>query len=159
MTQVALRIEGMDKLKKTFERFPQLATQEFDKALKTSALKIEGEAVRKAPVNKQSGGGNLRQSIRHKKVGAAAYMVEARAKYAEAVNFGTGIYGKRGAPYPIRAKSAKVLSDGKTFFGKTVMHPGIKAQPFFSDAVTAGEPILNKELKQAIQNVISRSLQ
>ena len=43
--------------------------------------------------------------------------------YAPHVEFGTG-------PYTITVKNAKVLTDGKRFFGKSVKHPGIPAQPF-----------------------------
>lgn len=151
MAEISLKIEGMDKLKEIFQRFPQIAAQEYDTALDRSAKKIEGDAVRKAPVNKSFGGGTLRQSIGSRKSGPLAYTVAATAAYATYVNFGT-------RPHVIRAKNAKALANTRTgqFFGKTVNHPGTRAQPFFSDAVKDGEPFINKELSRAISNVISR---
>ena len=43
--------------------------------------------------------------------------------YAPDVEFGT-------APHTIRIKDAKVLSNGKVFFGEEVHHPGTNANPF-----------------------------
>ncbi len=38
-------------------------------------------------------------------------------------------------PHVIRVKTAKVLTDGKTFFGKEVNHPGTKPHPYFKPAL------------------------
>jgi hypothetical protein len=38
------------------------------------------------------------------------------------------------APHVITVKTAKVLTDGKTFFGKSVNHPGTAPQPYFRPA-------------------------
>jgi len=38
-------------------------------------------------------------------------------------------------PHTISAKKAKVLTDGKSFFGKTVHHPGFKPFPYLYPAL------------------------
>lgn len=157
-----MRIENMEKLKAVFKKFPQAATAEFDRALDRSAKKIEALAVKKAPVNKGSGGGNLRQSIKSSKIGPAAHAVEAGASYAGYVNFGTKphIIRARGKVLATSARNSpgwpNVSKKGYAIFGKTVNHPGTKAQPFFTDAIKEGEPFMNNEFEQAMKNVISK---
>jgi hypothetical protein len=48
--------------------------------------------------------------------------------YGPYVEYGTG-------PHEIRIKKAKVLTDGKNFFGKVVQHPGTEAVPFMRPAI------------------------
>jgi phage gpG-like protein len=54
--------------------------------------------------------------------------VGTNVEYASDIEFGTG-------PHKITVKNAKVLTDGKTFFGKSVNHPGTPAQPFLRPAL------------------------
>jgi hypothetical protein len=49
-------------------------------------------------------------------------------EYGPDIEWGTG-------PHIIRAKNAKVLTDGKSFFGKEVNHPGTTAQPFMRPSI------------------------
>lgn len=100
--------------------------KDFDKAqfksLFKSAVIVEGQAVALAPVNKTVGlGGQLKNSIT-KQVAKDNAVVGTNVLYAPFVEFGT-------RPHTITAHG-KGLSDGTNFFGKTVNHPGTKAQPF-----------------------------
>jgi hypothetical protein len=56
----------------------------------------------------------------------------------EAAMYSTSGYGgylETGtAPHVITVKNAKVLTDGENFFGKSVNHPGMAAQPYFRPA-------------------------
>jgi len=54
---------------------------------------------------------------------------EGGAPYAEYLEYGTK------GEYPIKARNAKVLSDGFNVYGTEVMHPGIEARPFLEPAV------------------------
>ncbi len=46
-----------------------------------------------------------------------------------------GILEVGSPPHIIRVKTAKVLTDGTTFFGKEVHHPGTAARPYFKPAL------------------------
>lgn len=148
--EISIKIENLDKLKAAFLKAPAIATAEYGRAIEKTAFKIEGDAKRAAPVNKQSGGGNLRQSISSRMTGKASAVIESKAKYSAYVDQGT-------RPHIIRAKNAKVLANRRTgqFFGKVVKHPGIKSQPYFSNAVKSGEKFINTELTTALQNVLN----
>lgn len=59
------------------------------------------------------------------------------------------------APHIITAKNAKVLTNGKSFFGKTVNHTGTKANPF---DVRTYQAVLNKlnQISNASTNLSQR---
>ena len=97
------------------------------KSLYQSAALVEGQAKASAPTNKTVGlGGQLRQSIT-KIVTKDNGIVGTNVFYAPYVEFGT-------RPHKITAKG-KGLTDGKNWFGKSVNHPGTKAQPFLLPAL------------------------
>lgn len=148
--EINIKIVDIKALEAAFRRAPQIAVAEYDRAIERSAFKIEGDAKRNAPVNKQSGGGNLRQSISSRMTGKASAVIESRAKYSAYVDQGT-------RPHIIRAKNAKVLANRRTgqFFGKVVHHPGTRAQPYFTNAVKDGVPYINDQLKQAMDNILN----
>ncbi len=148
--EISIKIQNLDKLKAAFQKAPTIATSEFGRAIERTAFKIEGDAKRAAPVNKQSGGGTLRQSISSKMTGKASAVIQSKAKYSAYVDQGT-------KPHIIRVKNARVLANKRTgqFFGKVVNHPGTKAQPYFSNAIKSGEKFINNELTQALQNVLN----
>lgn len=68
---------------------------------------------------------------------------------------GTGLYGPRGAKYPIRARRAKTLrfrnASGELVFRRSVMHPGVRprwigrASMFGHAAPFAGVDMLNSK--------------
>src|SRR6185503_17135656 len=125
--EVQIKLLNAKELAAAFRKAPQIATKEFGKVIEKTAFKIEGDAKRKSPVNKQSGGGNLRQSITSRTSSASA-VVAATAKYAGYVDQGT-------RPHTINVLSRKVLANKRTgqFFGRRVNHPGTRKQPFFTD--------------------------
>ena len=66
------------------------------------------------------------------------------AEYAPYVEYGT-------APHVIKIKDKKVLSDGKSFFGKEVHHPGNHAKPFFGPACDEAISQYKRDLKDAMK--------
>src|SRR5690349_11494548 len=110
--EISIKIVDIDALAKAFRRAPSIAVPLYSRAIEHSADKIRGDAVRNAPVNKESGGGNLRQSISNRMLGNAAAEIVSRAKYSAYVDQGT-------RPHIIRVKNAKVLANRRTgrFFG------------------------------------------
>jgi phage gpG-like protein len=82
-----------------------------------------GEVQRRCPRDK----GTLINSI-NGKVRDDQLSIGTNVEYAPHVEYGT-------KPHIITVKSAKVLTNGKSFFGKTVQHPGTAAQPFMRTAL------------------------
>ena len=91
--------------------------------LPTAGVFVTGEAQLRAPVDY----GQLRASI-HYRVGSDHVAIGTAVEYAPDVEYGT-------KPHVIRVKTAKVLTNGKDFFGKEVQHPGTRAQPFLRPAI------------------------
>lgn len=148
--EIKLVIENLSELRAAFKRAPALATVEFSRALERSGLKIEGDAKRNAPVNKQAHGGTLRQSISSHMQGNSSAVVEARAKYAAYVDQGT-------SPHIINVVNKKVLANRRTgqVFGRRVNHPGTRKQPFFTDAVEGNVGFVNNEFLSALNNILN----
>lgn len=95
--------------------------------------------------------GQLEQSIGWRPEGDGA-VVYANAEYALYIEEGTK------GPYPIRPKHRKALRipvpGGGYLFRKLVMHPGIKAKPFFFADFDARE----QKMQDAVRGVLARKL-
>lgn len=152
MAELKLTIENYDFLKKAFDKAPQIAADEMGKLVQKAARDITAEAIRQAPVNKQAGGGNLRQSIRYRPTSKVSAIVEATAKYASAVHEGT-------RPHEIRAVNKKVLADKRRgiIFGKVVRHPGTRPNPFLQKALDKYEGKLNRELTATAETILNKA--
>jgi HK97 gp10 family phage protein len=148
--EISIKIVDINALAKAFKKAPEIALPLYARALERSARKIEADAKRNAPVNKQSGGGTLRQSISSRMQGNTSAIIESRAKYSAYVDQGT-------RPHIIRVRNAKVLANRRTgqFFGRVVKHPGTKSQPYFTNAVEGNEKFMNNELQDALQNILN----
>lgn len=105
-------------------------------------------AVPLVPVNKQGGGGKLKGSINAQKTGKYTATFGSWVDYAPYVEFDT-------KPHTITAKG-KGLTNGKSWFGKTVQHPGTTAQPFLRPAADnlkkSGSRIFAKILKGVLNH-------
>lgn len=92
--------------------------------LRPLAESVMRDAKRLCPIDT----GHLEDSITYEVLSWDHAVVGTDVDYAASVEFGS-------APHTIRAKNAKVLTDGKHVFGKTVRHPGTPAQPFLRPAL------------------------
>jgi len=148
--QISINLQNGGTIRSLLKQSPLLMAKHLSKATARSIKIIEGRAKREAPVNKNKGGGNLRQSIRSRMITPLTGEVEAGAKYAFWVHEGT-------RPHIIRAKNAKVLANkrGGMFFGKIVKHPGTKANKFFDRAISASEKQVNREFDNAMGNALA----
>jgi len=119
-------------------------------------IKVTNTAMREAPVNKQSGGGNLRQSIKYRITGPASGVVEvsgaggAPHPYAIYVHEGT-------RPHIIRVVNKKVLANRRTgqIFGKVVRHPGTSPNPFLQRAVDQESDFINRTFGEAVDKTLA----
>lgn len=147
-TQISVKIKDFDKIRSGWEKAPEKMSSEIHRAVSKTVMKVEGEAKREAPVNKRSGGGNLRQSIKGQMTGVASGVVEVGVNYAVPVHEGT-------RPHQIRAKNAKSLANKRTgqFFGRIVNHPGTAANPFLQRAVDNSQGEIDVYFEETVNNL------
>lgn len=146
--QVSVKIKNLDAIKLAYKVAPAKMQLELHRAVEKTTLKIESQTKKEAPVNKQSGGGNLRQSIKSGMRGLASGFVEVNANYGVYVHEGT-------RPHQIRVRRARVLANTRTgqVFGRVVNHPGTAANPFLERAVKKVEKDIDGYFISAVQNV------
>jgi len=146
---IKIRVKNLDKIQSVFKKAPVKMARELNTAVDRVITKVEGTAKRNAPVNKQGGGGNLRQSIRGKMVGVARGVVEVGVSYGIFVHEGT-------QPHTIRVTNKKVLANKRAgqIFGKVVHHPGTQPQPFLKDALDDEAGFIDRQFIQAVINTL-----
>lgn len=149
---INITIENMGKIKETFKKYPVQMAQSLRTGVYKTVFLLQKAAQEEAPVNKQTGGGNLRQSIEGRMTGSVSGVVHAKAKYAFFVHEGT-------RPHLIRPVKKKALANTRTgeFFGKLVHHPGTKANPFMERAVRKSEGQIQRLFTDAVKTVITNS--
>lgn len=149
MEPIRIEIKNIDAVIQVFRMAPIRMTEEISRAINASIQTVERNVKREAPVNKQTGGGNLRQSIRSSMLGVASGKVEVGAEYGAAVETGT-------RPHLIRPVKKKALANRRTgqFFGKLVRHPGTKPNPFFERGVDASRSSIDQFFIRAVQNAL-----
>ena len=149
MSNITVTITGLAELQAAALRAPIVAASEISKATEKSMIAIWNNALKEAPVNKQTGGGNLRQNIRGRMTGRFVGVVQSFANYSNVV-----LEGSR--PHLIQVRNARVLANKRTgqFFGKVVHHPGTKPNPFFERAVADSESKINEYVGVALQAIL-----
>lgn len=116
-------------------RVAAIVRPDVERTMEPQVQRITTRARQLAPVRT----GKLRSSVRMDRRASSGryaaagtpisqYEISANTPYAGYVIFGT-------RPHVIRVKRARVLTDGKTFFGRQVRHPGTKANNFLQKAL------------------------
>jgi len=135
---IKVEIPNLRKALDALAQSPGIIGTRLNNAIKKSIYEIEKEAKPRTPVVT----GRLRSS----------YQTEFRPLYGSLspmVNY--AIYVHEGTkPHIISVKRAKVLTDGKIFFGKVVHHPGTKAQPFLREGIEASMDSIRNYFEQEI---------
>ncbi len=146
------QVIGADELKRAFAQHHALAVKEFSTAVGKTALKVEGDAKRGAPVDT----GFLRGSITTKGPNATFDNVEASVgtnlKYARNQEEGTGIYGpKKRMIVPIKGKWLAWQGGGNWHFAKQVR--GVKPQRYFKKALDGAMPYFVDQMQAALERI------
>ena len=149
MSNINIEIPGLDKLQDALKRAPVFTVNEASRAVQKSALLIQSNAIKEAPVNKQTGGGNLRQNIRMEMQTKTRAIIVSNAPYSVYVEMGT-------RPHDIRIKNKRVLANRRTgqIFGTHVHHPGTRANPYMQRAIDKSKVQINEYFKLAMLNII-----
>lgn len=150
MTTIKVDIPNLRAIERVFNQAPQRMTHELGKAIDRVGYSIEARAKREAPINKEGGGGNLRQSISYRKTGVASGVIKAGASYAAAVHEGT-------RPHIITVRKKRVLANKRKgiIFGRSVKHPGTSPNPFMERAVDANRGTINSQFTNALTRALS----
>ncbi|MCK9601994.1 MAG: hypothetical protein M0R06_23315 [Sphaerochaeta sp.] len=145
---MTIEVKGLAEATQKFSAAPQRLVSELGKAMRQSVRDLHRQAVREAPVNKQSGGGNLRQMIGSSASGLKGSVV-AKASYSAYVHEGT-------KPHIIVPRRARVLANKRTgqFFGRKVNHPGTKANPFLARALEKITDKIAGHFNAALKNIL-----
>jgi len=145
-----VELKGFDTIIKGLKKSPEVVVKELGIALGKSMVVTHNQALKEAPVNKQGGGGNLRQNIKQNRINKLKGEIDSKAKYSGYVHEGT-------APHIIRYKKSGRggLYDKRTKrgFGRVVHHPGTKANPYMKRALKKSEKRINNFFKVAINNI------
>lgn len=170
---IVVNINGIDSVKRALENLDVNMKKEVSNELNASAIKIDNSAKRLAPVNF----GTLRGSIRYERIDSLTYTIEAKAKYAPYVEFGTG--GKVNIPKGYEefaqlfkgAKGGKLkefvaalmlwikrkgIGNGKNDKGlayviaRNILQKGLRPQPFLIPAFEQEKPLLIKRIKELL---------
>ena len=102
-------LSGMKQLEGKLNNLNTVLKQDVGDEINASALKIQNQAKRLAPVNF----GQLRGSISTEKISDLTHAVEAKASYAAYVEFGTGPQTNVPADFQGYAQQFKGKSEGK----------------------------------------------
>lgn len=147
--QIKVEMKGLDDFAKDLARAPALAKKELSRAVGISVQTIASNARKEAPVNKQTGGGNLRQSIIGAMRGLLTGVVLVRSPYGLWVHEGTD-------PHIILPKNKKALANTRTgqFFGRRVKHPGTAANPFLVRGIKNSLLQIEKAFTDAVEKVL-----
>lgn len=147
MSVLTIKVNNLDAIRGAFKAAPAKMTVNLHRAIDRIVTRIEADTKKEAPVNKQGGGGNLRQSIRGYTTGIGRGVVEVTARYAGWVHDGT-------RPHIIRITNRRVLANRRTgqIFGTVVKHPGTRANPFLQRAIDKNRAFIDKEFGDAVAN-------
>lgn len=145
---ISIKLKNIDEIKAKLSKMPQAMTKELGTAVKQTISKVQRETIKEAPVNKGSGGGNLRQSITSQMTGSASGKLEVGSSYGVFVHEGT-------RPHTIYPKNKKALANVRTgqFFGRKVEHTGTRANKFLQRAVQNSETEVQNFFSDAVARV------
>lgn len=145
---LSIKLKNASEIMAKLKKMPVEMTKELDTAVKKTLSLVQNKTFKEAPVNKQGGGGNLRQSIRSDMSGVARGKLEVGSDY--------GIYVHEGTrPHIIEIKNKKGLANIRTgqFFGKRVQHTGTAPNPFLQRAVESSEEEIQGYFEEAVRRV------
>ena len=122
-----MKLEVTTETNLKIEQAQQLIIAAARSAMRDTVVAIHGDAMRLSP---KKTGNNMR---------SIASEVSEDESLIKGSVFSTSGYGGwlevGTAPHKISVKTAKVLTDGKTFFGKEVQHPGTAPHPYLKPAL------------------------
>jgi len=142
-----LDVKGFNK--NFISDYSTLISRHIKYGVSSSMSAVEREVKKRAPVDS----GDLKKSISvdSLNIGSreiAKNIMRFGVKYALFIEEGT-------KSRVIKARNARVLSDGSSFFGKRVKHPGTKATHFLKKSIKTKEKNVSSMLESELQKVLN----
>lgn len=145
-TNLTIKLQNAKEIQAKLRKMPVEMTKQLDIAVRRTLAKVIELTIKEAPVNKQAGGGNLRQSIMSNMSGVARGKLEVGSQYGVFVHEGT-------RPHTITTKRGLANKRTGQFFGKKVNHPGTKPNPFLQRAVENATGEVQTYFQEAVEKV------
>ncbi|MDQ1003967.1 HK97 gp10 family phage protein [Neobacillus niacini] len=138
--RVNVRLQGLEKAIRNIQDYEVEKKEDVKNIIKDTALQIQANAKQRSPVLSGALKRSISVDISPDELSAKIFT---EIEYAASVEFGS-------APHKIEVKDASILSDGNSFFGKEVNHPGSPAQPFLFPAWEEEKNQYIDELERAL---------
>lgn len=153
MANFRVQVTGLDEYVEAMRRVPEVARKEVSEAVAKSVQLASANVTKEAPVNRQTGGGNLRQRIRARMSGRFTGIIESLAPYSVWVHDGTD-------PHLIRPRNKMALANTRTgqFFGKLVRHPGTQPNPFFVRGLQRSLKSIDALFEAAVDRIVKAAM-
>jgi len=141
---VKIKIDGLKKLSKNFQKSPATVYNGLTKAIGISALKLTSNIKDETPTNT----GDLKRSIR---------TTFARLKATVAPHKNYAIYVSEGTrPHEIRPKTKKALFwKGALHPVRVVHHPGTKGVPFMDIGLRKSVSEIERVFKKEVDKILT----
>ncbi|MHB1131657.1 MAG: HK97 gp10 family phage protein [Chloroflexota bacterium] len=153
---LSVKVVGTRELQAKWLRLGNALRADFLSAAVTSGANICRDAASVAAPYRT---GTLKRSL-HTEVGEstalrAVVLVGTDLEYAQAIEFGSGLYGPKKAKYIIRPKNKKALFwKGARHPVAFVMHPGVRPRPFLLPAFQATKSAVRAEIGGALRSLL-----
>ena len=148
MSQLSVKIEGLEEAQELLRNYPTRAREEFGRAIKNSVLGVQRQARKNAPASE----GQLRATI-HEKHNDTEGEVFSGVKYGIFVHEGT----KPHWPPFHEGSSLATWSRRKGIppflVARKISQRGTKAQPFLKNAVESMTNNIQKFFKEAMERI------
>lgn len=148
------------KLSKAFEKIPIVAAKELRTELNKSLRAIQIDARLHHRFKPHSGKlvRSILQDVEQSGLEGKVWIEESISNYGKYVHDGTGLYGEKGAKYPIRPKNKPLLYYVSSKLGhlvgsKGVMHPGTKPDQFLFQAFYRQKPYFLARVRGAAKRI------
>ncbi len=142
-----IRVEvNTDELMKAVKAEPIIASQEIQKAVNKSAIKVLQIAQKEAPVKTH----HLVQRIKAR-FEPLVGIVESLAQYSVFVHEGTRPH----IILPVRKKALANVKRG-LMFGRKVNHPGTSPNRFMLRSIKKAIPSIERYFEQAVENIVKK---
>ena len=156
MSEVKIELPNLKKIQEIWKKAPEKSEATTKKLLTQITSRLEGESIKEIRKGrfKATDTGSLGQSIFAEiRGGGFTGRIASGVKHANYVHEGTGVYGPK--RQPIKPKRSKMLvwkKNGQLIFARETK--GMKARPFFKQAVKISEAWIKKRVKTTYEKLI-----
>ena len=149
MGAINIKLDGGDlsKLNNKIKELKRFSEQKFNNEIGTTAADIISKATNRVPVDT----GNLKQSLSFGKGSKDSWFVQALAKYAPYIEFGTGGSINTADAQKLGINSAMIKS---MFGGDGKRKVNMKPQPYFFNSIREGFNALLIRLNKDIKKIL-----